>query len=431
MSEIITNNFRTYLANNFINSLVDTANTVLYTFIGNPFNYANESYPTTAENYYDTERAAWHDMLALKKVTRVDAKLVVPRYDWASGTSYARYNDKSTSLIGSNFYVLTSPELRVYLCIDNNNSSASTIKPTSTNTSSFTTSDGYKWKYLYSLTDEDVLKFLTRQYMPVNENSSVKNAAIGGEIKSIEIINSGTDYSSSSTAIVLKGDGSNFAATPVLANSSVVGINITNPGSGYTYAELTVTGSGSNANIRPIITPTFGHGLKVYEQLGAKYVLINSRYIFSEGLGDFPIVNEYRKIGLIRNPKRYDGNLASNITLTATGKITARRLSGTFVLDEKITGNINLGNAFIVSANVETPNVVIKYLSPRSTLTGITSFSVNEGITGSNSGAFARILKIEPPEVTKHSGEILYVENREKITRSFDQAENLHIVIEF
>jgi hypothetical protein len=35
------------------------------------------------------------------------------------------------------------------------------------------------------------------------------------------------------------------------------------------------------------------------------------------------------------------------------------------------------------------------------------------------------------PEIQHNTGKALYVENRSKITRQADQAENIHIVIEF
>ena len=38
---------------------------------------------------------------------------------------------------------------------------------------------------------------------------------------------------------------------------------------------------------------------------------------------------------------------------------------------------------------------------------------------------------IAPPEIKKFSGEIIYVDNRTKITRSESQKEELKIVVEF
>jgi hypothetical protein len=45
--------------------------------------------------------------------------------------------------------------------------------------------------------------------------------------------------------------------------------------------------------------------------------------------------------------------------------------------------------------------------------------------------AVGTISTLTPAEVKKNTGQILYVENRAKITRASDQAENIHIVIEF
>lgn len=428
MPQLITNNFRAFFANSFVNAIARN-DTTLYSFIGKSTSWSNESSPDALGNYASTEKDTWHEIISLKKINSNDVKLVLPRIDWSSGTRYTRYDDKNPDLIGSNFYALVSPQYRVYLCIDNNNNGISTSKPSGISNNVFTTADGYKWKYIYSLTDADILKFLTRDYMPVNTDVNVSAAAVGGEIRSFEIVNRGNDYSYA--FVTVNGNGSSFAGTPVITNGGISGITVTNAGAGYTNAIATVTGNGSNANIRPIITPIKGHGKKVFEDLGARHVLVNCRFNFVEGSGDFPIANDYRQIGLIKNPLDYQGNPAANATLSATGRLTARRLNGTFTLDENITGNINFGNAKILSANLIAPNVVIRYVTPKELTTGVVSFSVNEGLTGQSSGAFARITRVEPPEVQKYSGEILYVENREKITRSYDQSENVHIVIEF
>lgn len=430
MPQIITKNLRVFLAKEFINSFLNTSNNTMYTFIGKNTSWPDDTNPPAPAYNYFTENNAWHNIVALKKINFNDIKLVIPRIDWASGTKYTRFDDTITNLFSSNFYVLTLPEYKVYLCIDNNNNNFSFNKPTGTSTSIFQTADGYKWKYLYSLTDTDILKFLTLNYMPVNQNIDVAAASVGGQIHSFRINNGGLNFTSN-PFISVKGNGKNFSGTVTLGSGVITGITINNPGNNYTYANVIITGNGSNANIQAIISPITGHGRDIFEDLGAHYVLLNTRLNYSEGNGDFPIVNEYRNIGIINNPIDSTGNIASALTLRATNKITGTILSGTFSLDENVTSNIGYSNATVLSANIETPNVVINVLSLDKQLEGNTAFSVGELITGDVSGATAKIVKIESSEFKNYSGKMLYIENREPITRAFDQAENIHIVIEF
>lgn len=430
MPQFISKNLRVALATQFRDSLLDTSNTALYSFIGRSFPWEYTRYGANIFNNPYAETTAWHDIISLKKINSNDVKLVIPRVNWTSSTVYDKYDNQDISLYSKNFYVLTSPEYNVYICLDNNNRASSVNKPTSKSNTTFTTADGYKWKYLYSLTDNDILKFLTLNYMPVNYNSEVASTTTPGSIESFVIGSGGFNFDSSSD-ISIKGNGVDFEGTLTLSGNSISSINVVNTGYNYTYAEIAYSGAGSNANIRPILSPALGHGVNVFEDLNAKYLMINTRLNYAEGGGDIPITNEFRTFGIIKNPLTPSGQLANAVTMDAAYVLNTEILTGTFSLDEKISGNLSFSNGFILSANVETPNVVIRYITPANVLSGNTTFTRNELITGSSSGATSILLDIKPPEVKKYSGKILYIENRDPITRSFDQAENVHIVLEF
>jgi hypothetical protein len=172
----------------------------------------------------------------------------------------------------------------------------------------------------------------------------------------------------------------------------------------------------------------------VLTELGARYVMINTRLNYAEGGGDFPVVNDYRRIGIVKNPiSNATSTMATETTLDATITLNLSNVTGTFALDENIRGDNTNSNAFIVSANanVSSGNVTIRYITPIELFAGNIIFSAGETIRGANSLAVGTISTITPAEVKKNTGQILYVENRAKITRASDQAENIHIVIEF
>ena len=100
----------------------------------------------------------------------------------------------------------------VYKVIDNDGNTASTVEPTSTSNSIFTTSDNYKWKYMYSLTSAETLNFMSTDFIHVSTDSTVSAAAVDGALDTIEIIAGGSSFNTSSgstiSAIPIRGDGS-------------------------------------------------------------------------------------------------------------------------------------------------------------------------------------------------------------------------------
>ena len=276
--------------------------------------------------------------------------------------------------------------------------------------------------------------------MAVNNNLDVRNTAVGGTIENFEVIDGGENYYSADqgdlgTNVYVVGNGTGFVGTPIIKGSqnTISGISITNPGRGYTIAKLMVNGQGSNANIRPIISPPLGHGYDNTVELGARYVMFNTRLDFSEGGGDFPTVNDYRRIGLVRNPvSNYTGNIALERTLDATYTMYLSDVYGAYDTDEIIKGSNSLSNAIVVSATTNTISntAIIRYSSTNSD-TDLLVFSVGEVVTGNTNSTTGTITSIVEPEVVPYTGDVLYVENRKKIIRSWDQAENIHVVISF
>lgn len=437
MPQIITNNFRIYNATKFTDS-VDSEEK-LYFFIGKPRSWDNETSPPTPVNnsYYDLDYLA--ENIAIKKINSSDVSAAVKRHDWAAGTVYTQYDNTDGNLFNKNFYVLTFPEYNVYKCLYNNEGSASTVKPSGRSSNIFTTSDGYKWKFMYALTDTDILKFLTNDFMAVHTDSEVSYTSIPGTIDSFVIENRGNGYTILSS-LDIAGNGTG-AIKGNVSISSVIGtinkIEVLDSGRNYTYAIATpnrVFGTtASNAVVRPVISPLQGHGYNSIEELGGHYVMINTRLDYAEGGGDFPVINDYRRIGIVQNPiSNYTLDTARETTLDATYKLTLANVSGVFLLDEIITGTY--ANGLVITSNtvISPGNTIIRYVNPLDQqLTYTNGFYLGEQLTGTVSGATGIVSNITSPEVSINSGKVLYVENRKAISRNPEQAENIHVVIEF
>ena len=250
MAAIITEKFRLHNAKEFKQSATETGN-AMYMFIGRPTAWSDDNNPPTPVDSLNDEYDAYANMTALKKVSSTDVSHAIIRRDWTSGTVYDEYrhnytssntaNSGATTLWASTFYVVTS-DYNVYKVISNNGGANSTVMPTGTQTSILTTADGYKWKFMYSISASDVIKFVTSDFIPVktlgrkaavdgdvaglgsqaaDDNSAqwdVENAAEDGTIIHARVTAGGSNYGSNGTSNVnISGDGTGAVATVTVA----------------------------------------------------------------------------------------------------------------------------------------------------------------------------------------------------------------------
>ena len=235
MPSLVTDNFRVFAAEQFIESLAEPFTTSgaqetdssaaaqayrskIYLFIGRSQNWTVEKYngssatelePPTPYDSFDEMNEVYDDMIAMKRVTSADVAKVIRRNTWKSGLKYDMYkNDYTPSKLSVNgqsklydaqFYVITSA-YRVYKCIfngespENQTAKVSTVEPTSTGTSIETTSDGYRWLYMYTIDISDYIKFVSSDFMPIKTDATVQAAAAAksGAIEQIIIKNRGS-----------------------------------------------------------------------------------------------------------------------------------------------------------------------------------------------------------------------------------------------
>jgi hypothetical protein len=350
MAQIVTNNFSIQNAEDFVSNYDSN----YYLLIGRPQAWPAEPTPTNPVNTLNQEYIYWTDSVAAKRVVTADVKLVIKRNDYTIGVVYTQYDNTQETLLDSNFYVLTNPDYNVYKCISNNFGAVSTVQPSGRTNSIFQTADGYRWKYMYSLTDSDILKFLTANYMAINVNADVVDTAIPGTIDNIVVTSQGIGYSGfASFAIKGKGTGASISSYTVNSSNSItsISINTNSSGTNYKIANVSIIDStGTNASAYAIVSPPNGHGSDPLYELGAKYVMINSRLDYAEGGGDFPVVNDYRRIAIIKDPISVaTGNVATEITLDATYTLN--------LTDVIFTGSLNTIQASFfsgINGNIQT-----------------------------------------------------------------------------
>jgi len=286
MARLVTTKFKVHNAEQFVESLGETSATNLYLFIGNVQEWDDEnSPPAPNEAVANTLYSYWDQMIAAKKVTPADVKHVITRYNWQSNTAYTAYAHTNPDQLSNNFYV-TTEDLNIYKCLQNNLSNgASTIKPTGTGTAVIEIADGYKWKYMYTITSQDTLKFVTSEYIPVQKSVdarqiAVEDATIDGQIDIINKTGNG-DFKIEFTAGPKNssGDDQDFISDEILigqtSNQYGTLVSFTSAANNLTYATSTgntkfvsgeiVLGQTSNSratiSTEPVSTYKFDSGL--------------------------------------------------------------------------------------------------------------------------------------------------------------------------
>ena len=477
MAAIITEKFRLHNAKEFKQSATETGN-AMYMFIGRPLSWTDDSNPPTPVDSLNDEYDAYANMTALKKVSSTDVSHAIIRRDWTSGTKYDEYrhnytsSNKSTSnastLWASTFHVVTS-DYNVYKVISNNNGADSTVMPTGTSTNILTTGDGYKWKFMYSISASDVIKFVTSDFIPVktigakagvegdvgglgvaasDDNSAqwdVENGATDGTIEHARVTAGGSSYGSDGNYnVAISGDGASGQLQVTVSSGAISAVTVNAVGSGYSVASITnsllqtaTSSSGTGASFDIIISPKNGHGSDPVEELGGNYVIVNSRLEYAEGSGDFPTDNDFRQIGLIVNPTNAGGNtLSSATTLSALNRITLQSGATMPAVDATIASaaSITGGTATGKVVSVDSTNRFIYYLPSVDSVGNFNAFANSNGVfVGSTQKGTINAsggVSAAYPEVQRNSGDIVYLENRGAVARAADQIEDIKLIIE-
>ena len=346
-----------------------------------------DSTPPDPVDNFSQENDYWDTMIALKKINASDVQQVVRKHTWSSGTTYDMYRNNvsatdqskpsnSTSLYDATYFVVNS-DYRVYICLQNGinpehpSGRPSLDEPTFTDLeprAAGSSGDGYIWKYLYTISPSDIVKFDSTNFMPVpadwstNTSDAVvrNNAATSGQLKIVTITNRGVGLVTANrtyTRVPIKGDGSGAEATVVInASSKVESVTVSRGGSGYTFGTLDLeAGNVPTGTTAPtfniIIPPQGGHGADIYRELGARNSLLYSRIENDTENPDFITGNQIARIGIVENPKAN----ASNAILDTdkASAVTALRVVGTgyssatYTADSYITQTVGLGSTAV------------------------------------------------------------------------------------
>lgn len=515
MAAIVTDQFRIFNANNFIESIENSANSY-YVFLGFPNPTAvgfgrSSDWDTNTPSPIDNinTQSHYYDMMCFgKRITTSNVRRLIRRINWTQGTKYEIYrhdysisnlspNTRSTRLYDANYYVMNS-DYRVYICIDNGSSgttpegNASQDEPTFTDlepSKAGESGDGYTWKYLFTVTPSDIIKFDSTEYITVPNNwetstdSQIQSIRENGDssvnenqIKKVYIDNGGSGYSSGIGQVVdILGDGSGGQVVLDVIGGKIVDTQVSAGGKGYSYGIVDLgslnTNATSPAKLIPIIPPSKGHGYDLYNELGTDKVLVYAR--FDDSTRDFPVDAKFSQIGILKNPVSYGST--SVFTENQFSSLNALKFSsttGSISVGDKISQSVTGGTAYGYVASFDAETKVLKYFRDRSLYfnqtyndqtdyVGISTRSkvldfesssnpvvTTSGFSGSIDIDFSgsttnptgsKIISLgaqftyglSSPEINKGSGDIIYLDNRPLVSRNSRQKEDVKVILEF
>ena len=251
--------------------------------------------------------------------------------------------------------------------------------------------------------------------------SSAASANGGGSGNNLTIV----------TRVYFDGDGTGAAGTVTLANDTISKITLSSIGTGYSFANVFIYGSGTGANGRCIIAPKYGHAFNPVKDLLGTNVMVSSKIgdLDSTENGLISIDTSFRQFGLLRNPHKYgQASRANNSTANAVIS-QARSLTlvpgSQYTLDEYVYQGTSANNATAYGYVYSQTTTEVKITKVQGT------FSVGLALIGASSGVSRTVVAQTNPEFEPYSGDILYVENATKTDREDGQAENIRFVIQF
>ena len=497
------------------------------------YRYATEDVPPVPLDNQTEKYDVYDDIIAAKRITTDFARSVIRRFNWdtaanpvfdmwkpdysttpGSGGQIGKASATgATNIADAKFYLINS-QYEVFKCLFNGQNPANpggqpvTNEPKTTPSAGQGTyangiftedpaANGYIWKFMYTIPTDDVLRFLSTDFMPIvlptdatRQATEALATAAPDSINVVLVEDGGTGLTNGTYYAPIVGDGTGGKVEITIAGGALSEVTVTDAGSGYTYASvplqdglvngdpgwtgsaiglytdagLTTSATGAvpaNATgaLEVVLPPQGGHGANMEEELNAKRVMTNIRLTYAEGSGDFPVDNDFRRIGIIRDPYAAGGTtFATAPTLSGVYAVKINGATADYVADETISQTTAAGGTAygtVVSWERDSGNAgpggagVLKYIQSPSLHTdaGVVRAFENSGnaITGAQSLASGTVdggnndqlvgvtfsSGLASPEIGNNTGEIIYVENRRLITRAADQIEDIKLVIEF
>ena len=473
-----------------------------YVGLGKSLQWPDDNSPPAPSPSKNDIRDFQNSLQGVKRVT--DLSYVTTRHNWSAGSVYTAWNNDrhSDTTVGAlreiegPYYVMTD-EHNVYVCLQQGMTDTGVVrnsiyKPTDVSYEPFEAGpDGYIWKFMYNVGVFNSRRYLTSEYIPVEQivDSSlggpaqgslsasrlaqvlVQASSVPGQILGVDVKNGGSGYTSQSVIhIIGEHDGDSAQAYPrVDANGTIFQVvmkdsansSLYNFGRGYgERTTISVAGDGSGAKLLPIVhLDSGGLGNDPRTDLNAAALMFSVRFVGTEE-DVFSTTNDFRQVALIKNPMRdslNDSSHALSVDEYAFKEVRGNALRKLYVgagidetltdLDNTVTGissgavaSVNYYRTYVDSDCCDSAlNTTHRVLYVHQTdSTGYEEFEKGETVEVSDQAGSAVIIAhadsdipaLRWSDVDASSGDLLYLDNRIPIERDEDQTEDVKIVID-
>jgi len=440
MLAIVRQTMRSRLAKELLQHSQDILTSQYFIGIGKSDSFENNDVAVAAVDTPFEEKEFRLNLQSIKKIE--SSSLVMPRVNWSSGSLYSTWSDQATTYP---FYVMNAQK-EVYICLSQGGTQVtpnlSTVEPNyglvgpDAYLTPFTTSDGYEWKYMFSLSPVRLINFLSSNHIPVLVSESteaeagpfedllihVQDSAIPRELVSIQITEAGSGYVDGDVPVIINGTGTGAAGTATIVGGQVVKIVMTNRGQDYSYADVSIGGVGTGCVLRAVLSDVNGLGKDQSNDFKTSSVMFTIKPDGVEG-DTFIVENTFRQMGLLKDVTDTAGVPFLGTSLKVLPYVRLTAASG-FTSGNQITG-VSSGAVGYIDESV---NSDVYYHQNEST--GFIPFQELEQVTEIGGSASGVISTLHPDNgVDRFSGEVLYIENRHRIQRDAQQQEDIKLVI--
>lgn len=269
-----------------------------------------------------------------------------------------------------------------------------------------------------------------------SQQARIEALAVPGSIEVIEVLHGGLNYATATCTVA--GDGTGCEITPVIdsVTGSIVDVTVDSPGTGYTHATITITGTAKNgttivpAYLRAIISPKFGHGSNAVKELNASDVLMSTRIEPLTKQSGFDVPGYLHQYGVIKNP----------LIFGTANRFTKQNGSACIV----IVGNFEYAKVPVGAKLVDANQLQYTVLANPTSNSGATGVSILVQSAGTTTPTVGDVLSYQSypsqsatisavmyPDVDKYSGEMLYLCNSESFQSTTNQTVSLNTYFRF
>ena len=345
MTERIYKEFNVHSARQLVESVTEAANTMYYVFSTKHRDFSGSTTPTPSASITNSVYQSYDEMIFGKLLTSNDISIAIENKSWANGTTYYPYDDQDTTMLDKDYYAVTSEgtDYHVWKVIDNNGNTASNSQPLYSDVSSSlgslyikSATDGYQWRFMYTIPQSKYTKFNANNYIPVVDHANASGNAINGALDAFVVTNSGNNYNEFANGSVVTGTNSTVftvnstsftlnSANDFYNNCSIYftsGLNIQG-----TYRKITDWDATSNTiTVGTAISNTSNTDQEVTPDSTCGFEITPTLTIKGDGSNASarPIINQSTNtIANVEVLSRGEGYTYANITIEANNMATA------------------------------------------------------------------------------------------------------------